>query len=230
MSATARTGRTGPAASPSATARTASGRGALAGTWRHVRARRLELVALAVVAVALACGWAARWASAQEDLVQVDGSLVRLPVVALGSITVAVLLSVGLHGAEPELEASTPRLSAARRGAHALLAAALGGAATAAAMPHVQEFGAAAMVRDVVGLLGLVLLATAFAPPALSWVPAVGYGALAFLAAPRGASHGAAWWAWTLQGGGPDPSWLVAGALLVAGVAAYALRGPALAR
>lgn len=227
MSATARAGSAAP---PPVTARTGRTGRARTGTWRHVRARWLDLVALAAVAVALVCGWAARWASAQEELVRADGSLVRLPVVALGSVVVAVLLSVGLHGAEPELEASTPRLSAARRGAHALLAAVLGCAATAAAMPHVQEFGAAAMVRDVVGLLGLVLLATVLAPPALSWAPALGYGTLVFLAGPRGTAHGAPWWAWTLQAGGPDPSWLVAGALLGAGVVAYAVRGPALAR
>ncbi|WP_125802671.1 hypothetical protein [Actinoplanes sp. ATCC 53533] len=149
-------------------------------------------------------------------------------VAALGPLFAVIFAARSLAGTDVVLERSVPRLTGGRRIAHAgavltvcCVPLALAGAAT------LDAAATAAMVRNVLGLLGMMLLAATVAGVRAGWLPVFGYGLLALATAPRDTSRGAAWWAWTVQPGLPNVSWIVAGVLAVAGVAVYGRRGPA---
>lgn len=198
----------------------------------HLRERRGDLVALGVLVVGAGAAPLAWWLTAQARLAQAgfgpqDVPASRLPVVVLAPVLAAVLVSITLHGADLDLDATASRLSRRWRAAHATLVAVATTVVLGASMaPWGWDTGSAATARTCAGLVGLVLLGVTVLPPLLSWVPAFVYGSLVSLLSPDGIP-GASWWLWAAQPGPPDASWVVAGVLLVAGVVAYALRGPA---
>lgn len=195
----------------------------------HARARHLFPALTALIALAVVSGLGSRWLSSQTSLDRhLEGHLARLPVVVMGALVAAVLVSVTLSGADVDLERTVPRLTRGSRAVHALAAVALAaGILAAATTPHALDFAAAAMVRNTAGLVGLILVSVTLLPSALSWAPTFGYAVLTLLAGPRSADRGAAWWAWPLQPGPLDASWTVAALLLSAGAILYAVRGPA---
>jgi hypothetical protein len=159
-----------------------------------------------------------------------DESLVGwwVPVAILAPLFAVIFAARTLAGTDVTLESSTPRLVPALRAAHVAIAVVLcglplaaAGAATLGASPT------AAMLRNVLGLLGLILLAATLIRVRAAWLPIFGYGLLTLAIAPRDTARGAAWWAWPAQPGDPNVSWAVAGVLLAAGTAAYVHRGPA---
>jgi hypothetical protein len=190
--------------------------------WLHLRARHLPRVALALPVLAVLSGWAASWLAAQPD----QGAAARSPVTTAAPLVVAILLAVTLAGADVDLDRSQPRLTARLRAFHALAAVAVGSSLLALAVTEQPRvFGAHAMARNTLGLFGIVLLASARLSFQLTWVPVFTYTAVAYSAS-HGTSNGGVWWAWLMQPGKVDPSWIVAVALLVAGSLVYARRGP----
>ena len=53
------------------------------------------------------------------------------------------------------------------------------------------------------------------------------YVIVVYFAAPRTPDYGASWWAWPMQPGAPDSSWICATILVITGAVAYGRRGPA---
>ncbi|SDQ06820.1 hypothetical protein [Quadrisphaera sp. DSM 44207] len=154
---------------------------------------------------------------------------VRLLVVVAAPMIAAVVLSSTLQGPDAALERCAPRLSSRWRAGHGCVAVAVASGALAwAAAPSPAALDGAAMARNTTGLLGAVLLTAALLPSVLSWVPAVSWAAVTYLAGPRSGREGSEWYAWLLQPGGLDGSWVVAVLLLVTGVLEYAVRGPQL--
>lgn len=194
------------------------------GTVLHLRGRRAGWAVLGVLVLAAASWWSAGWLTSRTYF---DGPLARPPVAVLAPLIAAVMVSTTLAGSDIELDRAASRLTGPRRIAHALTAAAtvavvLGVVATDAP----ETFGSYALVRNSLGLIGMVLLAAALMPAVLSWAPTLTYTVVVYLAAPRVPHVGSPWWAWPMQRGGPDASWIVAVALLVAGATTYAIHGP----
>lgn len=194
------------------------------GTVLHLRVRRAGWVALGPLLLAAASWWSANWLA---TCTYFDGPLARPPVAVLAPLIAAVMVSTTLAGSDIELDRTASRLTSPRRAAHALVAAVtvaavLGVAATNA----LATFGSYALIRNSLGLIGLVLLAASLMPAVLAWAPALTYSVTVYLAAPRAPHAGSPWWAWPMQSGGPDASWVVALALLVAGLTAYSIQGP----
>lgn len=194
-----------------------------AGAVLHLRERRMGWVALGLLALTVTAGWSAGWLSTRPYL---GGADARVPVVAFASLLAAVLISLTLAGADVDLTRTASRLTARHRAVHGAVAAAAVCALLAlVATDTPQTFGSYALIRNSLGLIGMVLLAAAILPAALTWAPALVYTLVIYLAAPSGQGHGAQWWAWIVQPGGPDPSWVVSIALLATGVVLYARGG-----
>jgi hypothetical protein len=191
----------------------------------HLRARHLTRVAGVLPVLAVLTGWVAHLLITWPGH---GGAAARPPVTTMAPLVVVLLLGMTLAGADVELDRSQPRLSNGLRAIHALSAAAVGSSLLALSVTQQpQLFGALALARNTLGLLGVVLLASALLSPQLIWVPAFGYAAAVHVGAPYPAGSGAAWWAWVMQPGRLDPAWIVAIALLVAGTIVYTVRGPA---
>ena len=189
--------------------------------WLHLRARHLTGVTLALPLVVVLTQEVA-----QRLVVEPGGAAARLPVTAVAPLVVTVLLSLTLAGADVELDRSQPRLTWRLRAGHTLAALAVAGSALAVTtLEEPQVYGAGAMVRNAVGLFGLILLSTGLWSPRANWVPAFAYTVAVSAVAPD-PSSGAAWWAWLIQPGRLDPSWIAAVALLTAGLIVYVRRGP----
>ncbi|PZG01504.1 hypothetical protein C1I99_06740 [Micromonospora deserti] len=146
----------------------------------------------------------------------------------LAPLLAAILLTRTLAGTDVLLERSMPRLTQGRRMVHASMAMMLCCLPLTVAGAAVLEAAATlAMLRNALGLCGMVLLSATVIRVQAAWMPILGYGLLSMATAPRDTARGAAWWAWTVQPGRPNVSWVVAGFLVVAGVTAYVRRGPA---
>lgn len=198
--------------------------GRRSGAVLHLRGRRAGWVVIGVLVLAAVSWWSAGWLASRTYF---DGPLARPPVAVLAPLVAAVMVSATLAGGDIELDRTAARLTATHRAAHALVAAVTVAAVLGAVATDTPEtFGSYALIRNSLGLIGLVLLAAAFLSAGLAWAPALTYSVVVYLAAPRTPRAGSSWWAWPMQRGGPDPSWLVAVALLAAGVTAYAWRGP----
>lgn len=190
-----------------------------AGAVLHLRERRMGWVALGLPALTATAWWSAGWLSSRPYF---GGADARVPVVAFASLLAAVLISLTLAGADIDLTRTASRLTARHRAVHSAVAATAVCALLAlVATDTPQTFGSYALIRNSLGLIGMVLLATAVLPAALTWAPAFVYTLVIYLAAPSGQGHGAQWWAWIVQPGDPDPSWVVAIVLLATGVVLY---------
>ncbi|SDF76555.1 hypothetical protein SAMN05216553_103169 [Lentzea fradiae] len=172
----------------------------------------------------------------------IPASLVALPVVALASwwmlhdpwttlgasltaLAAVLVVTTGLAGQDPELDASTALPWPVWRLGHLLVAAVL----AAVAMVAVQQFGdvryeLAFIVRDAAGLTGLAGLTAAVAGARMAAVAPVLWWAVAAIMPP---GDSLTWRITTWPLGSPDDAvtqWIAA-VLFVTGLAAYALRG-----
>lgn len=190
----------------------------------HVRARHLYWAILGLLLLSVASWEVARWLTSRPYF---GGPSARTPVAVLAPLLAAVLVSTTLAGADVDLERSTARLSPRWRTLHACAAALVPSALLAAtAIDEPQLWGSYALVRNTVGLVGLVLLTATVLPAMVTWAPAFTYVVVVYLAAPQTPTPGSTWWAWPMQAGALDPSWVCAGLLLTAGVTGYGLLGP----
>lgn len=177
-----------------------------------------------LVVLTLFSSWAAQWLATRTYF---GGPAARPPVVVLAPLIAAVLVSTTLAGADADLEGAAPRTAGRWRAGHALISAAVVTAALALSVTDTPLiWGAGAMARNALGLVGMVLLAATVLPRGLAWAPAVGYLLPIYIGAPRQPSAGSQWWAWPMQPSPTDPSSAIALSLLVAGIAAYTRHGP----
>lgn len=188
------------------------------------RARDVGPVAVAIGLTALLVWGAGIWLSTRPSF---SGAFARPPVAVGGPLLVAVLVSRTLAGDDVDLERTTPRLTTGFRAVQALVVLALPALVLASTLlDHPGTFGAAAVVRNTVGLVGLTLLAAAAGPARLAWVPATILTFATYVAGGHAEGAGAAWWAWLVRPGGWDASWVAAAAFCGTGWACFALRGP----
>lgn len=191
--------------------------------WLHARARGIPSAAAALVLIAVAA-WAASYVLAHPDLAypdtfQPDG---RVPVIVGAALLAILLLSGGLAGHDRSLEQTTPTQWRRWRTAHVMGIAVVAGVLLAiTVIPAATTFGAAAMVRNVIGYTGLTALSATVLGAPLAWAPPLVFTATVYLAAPSQATGAALWWAWPMQPRGWDASWICAGLIFLIGAAAY---------
>ncbi|MFJ9636299.1 hypothetical protein [Streptomyces sp. NPDC101178] len=189
----------------------------------YLRSRALPATLAALVVIALLSAWAANWLGSRP---QFDHKA-RIPVLSLAPLLAAAVIGTGLLSHTEELDRTAVRRWWPRRLAYVLALTALTAAALALAVPgHPEQFGAPAMVRNVVGATGVTAAAAVVLGARASWLPMTVYGGAVYLAAPRTPGGAAAYWAWPMQPGPEAAAWAVAGTAYVVGAALLALRGP----
>lgn len=156
-----------------------------------------------------------------------QGPVARVPVTALTPVAAAALVGVCLGSWDVGLDRSTPHPWPIRRarqvvGWTAIACTAL--ATAVAADPRV--FGALAMLRNVIGYVGLACLGTVVLGAALSWLPGFLVASTLYLTAPRPPTGMDRLWAWPMTSGQPDLSWVAPVVLFAVGVTSYAVWGP----
>ena len=150
----------------------------------------------------------------------------RVPVVALAPMLAASAIGTSLYQYAAELDRTAVRPAAPRRLVQLLALTALAAGALALAVPgHAAEFGAPAMVRNLVGAVGITAASAVVIGARLSWLPTITYLSAAYLAG--GGAHGraATVWAWAMQPGPQSASWATAVGAFVVGTVLYAVLG-----
>ncbi|MFI0219655.1 hypothetical protein [Streptomyces lydicus] len=151
----------------------------------------------------------------------------RIPVVALAPMFAASAIGTGLHQHSAELDRTAVRAAWPRRLAHLLALTALAAGTLALAVPgHAQEFGAFAMVRNLLGAVGITAVSAAVTGARLSWLPTVAYLSAVYLAGGHAAGRAATVWAWPVQPGPQPAAWACAALVFLLGAVLHAVRGP----
>ncbi|MER6094853.1 hypothetical protein ABT154_03145 [Streptomyces sp. NPDC001728] len=188
----------------------------------YLRSRALPGALAALVGVAVAAAWVARWL---ESLPGLDHTA-RLPVVVFGPLVAAAAVGTSLYAPSDELDRTAVRAWWPLRLAHVLAPTALAAALFALALPgHPEAFGAPAAVRDTLGLVGMAAGSATVVGARLSWLPPAFFVGAVHLAAPARPGGAAQWWAWVMQPGPQAGAWTVAAGAFVAGTGLYAWRG-----
>ncbi|HET6918397.1 MAG TPA: hypothetical protein VFI46_02910 [Jiangellaceae bacterium] len=189
----------------------------------HMRARQLGWIALGPTVVALV-GWWAAHALVYGD-VEPDPDR-RIPVAVAAPLLAAVLASIGLGGADEELERTTAWRWREARCAHIVAATLLAALALASIGTwEPANYGAQVIVRNVLGCFGVVAFSTVILGARLAWAPLFGYVATVYLAAPKPPTNATAWWTWPIQPASSSVAWWTALTLFVLGAALYAIVG-----
>ncbi|QXE39048.1 hypothetical protein KQY30_11140 [Streptomyces sp. GMY02] len=190
----------------------------------YARSRILPATLAALACTALAAAWAAYWLQAQPRFGHSPSA--RVPVVVLAPLLAAGVIGTGLYTHSDELDRTAVRPWWFRRAAHLLVLTALAAACLALAVPgHPEEFGAPAIVRNLLGATGVTAGAAALLGARLSWLPMTVYVSGTYLSAPRTPGGAAAVWAWPMQPGPQAAAWVTAVVAYVVGAALYAWRG-----
>lgn len=189
----------------------------------HARARRVPAITAGLGVLTLAT-WALGNQLAHESE-QVDPAN-RMKGTVMASLVAAVLISTALAGEDDELELST-RACWARLRSGLLLALTLL-ASTLLALTGCwapEQFGAHALVRGVVGEVGLVALSAAVIGARASWVPALGAAIVALARGPVDSGTVTAMLTWQVQPTDVRAAGTTALALGVAGLVIHARLG-----
>lgn len=150
-----------------------------------------------------------------------------IEIASIAPLLAVVFTMRTLSGDDVPLEQSVPRLRPRWRMTHAVIAVALCAASVmVVASPALKDHEFSALVRNVCGLSGLVLLSTPLFSAPSAWVPTAGYVLFTLLAVSRGSGVLSEVLGWHLQPSARNSSWLAAIALLVVGIAVYVRRGP----
>ncbi|MFF3749555.1 hypothetical protein ACFYYH_03700 [Streptomyces sp. NPDC002018] len=188
----------------------------------YARSRVLPATLGTLVGTALTAAWAAHWLQAQPHF---DHSA-RVPVVVLAPLIAAGAIGTGLYTHSDELDRTAVRPWWPRRLVHLVVLTVLAAGLLALAVPgRPDEFGAPAMVRNLLGAAGVTAAAAALLGARLSWLPMTLYLSAAYLSAPRTPGGVGAVWAWPMQPGPQGAAWAVAAVAYGVGAALYAWRG-----
>lgn len=183
--------------------------------------------AVPVAAAAAAVGAAAMWTVGQAT----DVRGLRLAVALLAILATVGPFGPGLVGADPELERTAAVAWPPRRAAHlaavVLTATGLAVAVGQAAAGRGGEPLAAleVMVRDTVGLGGLLALGAVTLGAQWAWLPPTAWILVVLLFGPASAPRYEQVLTWPMQPAGTASATVTAGALAAAGLLAYAFRG-----
>ncbi|MGW2057684.1 hypothetical protein ACWCOZ_27850 [Streptomyces sp. NPDC001840] len=190
----------------------------------YARSRVLPATLAALAGIALVAAWAAYWLQAQRQFGASPSA--RVPVVVLAPLLAAGVIGTGLYTHSDELDRTAVRPWWPRRAAHLLVLTALAAAGLALAVPgRPDQFGALAIVRNLLGATGVTAAAAALLGARLSWLPMTVYVSGTYLSAPRAPGGAAAVWAWPMQPGPQAAAWVTAVVAYVGGAALYAWRG-----
>ena len=190
----------------------------------YARARGLTWVVPTTVLAVAGAAYFASWLLARPAF----GPMERVPASVLGALAVAVVAAPGWHRVDDEVEGSVPR---PRRRTELLLTLALvtaaAGLAVIAVPDHPSMRGGAELARNILGLSGLALVAGAVLGARLAWVLPFAWAAGSYFAVTRAYAEqpGHAWVGWLMFPATYPATWVVAGGLLTAGLAAYAWGG-----
>ncbi|MFF3610470.1 hypothetical protein [Streptomyces sp. NPDC002580] len=186
----------------------------------YVRSRGVPTALAALVGAALLTVWMAGRPDAYLDPER------RVPLIALAPLLASMAIGVSLHTYTRELDDTAVRPWWPRRLAHLLLLSALAAVLLAFAVPgNSQVFGAAAMVRNTLGAVGIAAGASVLLGARLSWMPTALYFSAVYLSASSPRVSHATVLAWSMQPGPQRGAWAVGIGLFVAGTALCATRG-----
>lgn len=188
------------------------------------RARGLTWSVPLLLAVVGAGAWSAHALESQRRFDEYD----RVPAVVLAALAASFLAISCLHTADEELDGATTRPSRAAALGIVVALVALGAVAALVLIPLAPfERGGAELARNLVGLTGLGLLAGAIAGHAVAWTAPFVWTGISYVSVPHDyQTHpDQASWGWLLFPASWPATWLVAGCLLLAGMAAYAWAG-----
>ncbi|MEU5398377.1 hypothetical protein ABZ348_03650 [Streptomyces sp. NPDC005963] len=188
----------------------------------YCRSRRLPAALALLVATALLTARAGDWSTGQTRWDQGASA----PAIVFAPLLASVVVGSTLPSPGDELDRLSARAWWPRRLVHLLGLTSLAALLLALAVPGAPgDSGAPAAVRNLLGAMGLVTLATTLCGARVSWLPVSVYAVMAFTAAPHARTGGLVVWAWALQPGAASWTWLVAGALFTAGAVLHAGRG-----
>ncbi|MER6999643.1 hypothetical protein [Streptomyces sp. NPDC000410] len=188
----------------------------------HARSRALPVTLSVLVTTAVAAAWCAWRLQASEAF----DHTARVPVVVLAPLLAASAIGTSLFTHSDELDRTAVRPWPPRRLRQLLGLTAFAGLVLALSVPgHPEEFGAPAMVRNLLGAAGVTAGTAALLGARISWLPLTAYLSAVYLAAPGVPGGAAAVWAWPMQPGPQVAAWVVALSAYVAGGALYVWRG-----
>ncbi|MFC9959789.1 hypothetical protein [Streptomyces sp. JHA19] len=186
----------------------------------YARSRALPQTVAALAATTLLAVWAAHALDSYLDPER------RVPVVALAPLVAATAIGTSLHSASDELDRTAVRPWWRRRLIHLLALTALAGALLPlAVLSGAQTFGAPAMVRNVLGCVGLTAGAAVLLGARLSWLPVFAYVSAMYLGISGLRGTALPVWAWLLEPGAGPGAWATAAVLFTVGGGAYAVKG-----
>ncbi|PBC63626.1 hypothetical protein BKI49_12655 [Streptomyces sp. Tue6028] len=186
----------------------------------YARSRGIPATVAALVCAALLTLWVAGRPDAYLDPYR------RMPLISLAPLLTSSAIGVSLHTYTRDLDDTAVRPWWPRRLAHLLVLAALAAALSALAVPGLsQEFGAAAMVRNTLGAVGITAAAAVLLGARLSWMPTTLYFSAVYLSGASSRVSNATVLAWSLQPGPQRGAWAVGLGLFVLGTALCAARG-----
>jgi hypothetical protein len=189
----------------------------------HLRSRALPSTLVSLTGAALAVGWGLEWLMGQPE----DDAATRAALSVLGPVLMSAAIGVSLHSHSPDADGTASRRWWPVRGGHLLALAAIASVLLAVAvLGDPAQFGAAVMVRNMLGAVGVTALAVTVIGARLSWLPMFSYGAVALLIGPREPGNAGALWLWLTQPGTQLPAWCTAVAAFALGTTVYAMCGP----
>jgi hypothetical protein len=183
----------------------------------YLRSRQVP-AALAAAAGGVAVLW---WLGRATD------DAVRAPLGLLAVAAGTAAAGAGLAGADIDLDRGAAFAWPPRRAAHVVaVGGAIIGIVAATALTGDQLAPARQVVRDVVGMSGLVALGAATLGASRAWVVPLTWTFLVLLWVPAAAATYQQVLTWMLQPAASAPAAITASVLGVSGVLAYAILGP----
>ncbi|MDX2679512.1 hypothetical protein PV333_24735 [Streptomyces sp. NY05-11A] len=165
------------------------------------------------------------WAAHRTDHAYLDPGRAT-PVVTLAPLLAAALIGGSLYAPSEELDRTAVRPWWPRRLAHLLTLTALAGALLPLTLPgDGLALAPAAVLRNLLGCVGVTATAAVLVGSRLSWLPASCYVGVVYLTSSGVRGQAVTVWAWPVQPGRETGAWLAAGAAFALGTALYAVRG-----
>lgn len=148
---------------------------------------------------------------------------IRLMLAVFGVAVVCAVTATGLAGQDPALDRTAARDWRGRRATHVV---AIGGLAVVLGVTAGPPVATEVVVRDAVGLTGLAALGATVLGGGLAWCLPMAWSVVAVSAFLASAPPAAPLVTWPVQPVGTTTATIAAGALGLAGLLVYAVRGP----
>ncbi|MFH8370645.1 hypothetical protein [Streptomyces sp. NPDC018031] len=149
----------------------------------------------------------------------------RIPAQAMAPVFAACALGTSLYQHSPALDGTAARPWPARRLGHLAALTLIAGLSLALVAPASAEgFGTAALLRNLIGAVGVALASAAVVGARLSWAPTFVYLSTLYVS---GGTPGraAALWSWAAQPAAQTLAWIPALSSFAVGTSLYVVRG-----